>query len=40
MSGHQGGITDELARGGQVFFVHNVIHNIGVVHDHLKKAPP
>jgi transcription-repair coupling factor (superfamily II helicase) len=33
-------ITDELARGGQVFFVHNVVYNIGVVHDHLKKLLP
>jgi transcription-repair coupling factor (superfamily II helicase) len=34
------GISEELARGGQVFFVHNVIHNIGVVHDHLKRLVP
>ena len=34
------GVSDELARGGQVFFVHNVVHNIGVVHEHLKKILP
>ncbi|MGD0229098.1 MAG: transcription-repair coupling factor [Syntrophorhabdales bacterium] len=33
-------VTDELERGGQVFFVHNVIYNIGVVHEHLKKIVP
>jgi transcription-repair coupling factor (superfamily II helicase) len=33
-------VTDELARGGQVFFVHNVVYNIGVVHDHLKRILP
>ena len=33
-------IEGELARGGQVFFVHNVIYNIGVVHEHLKKLLP
>ncbi len=33
-------VTDEIQRGGQVFFVHNVIHNIGVVHEHLKKLLP
>jgi transcription-repair coupling factor (superfamily II helicase) len=33
-------IADELARGGQVFFVHNVVYNIGVVHEHLKKILP
>jgi transcription-repair coupling factor (superfamily II helicase) len=33
-------VADELARGGQVFFVHNVVYNIGVVHDHLKKILP
>ena len=31
------GILNELQRGGQVFFVHNYIHNIGVVQDHLMK---
>lgn len=34
------GITNELQRDGQVFFVHNYIHNIGVVHDHLVKLLP
>jgi transcription-repair coupling factor (superfamily II helicase) len=33
-------ITEELGRGGQVFFVHNFIHNIGVVYDHLSKLVP
>jgi transcription-repair coupling factor (superfamily II helicase) len=33
-------VTNELVRGGQVFFVHNVIHNIGVVHEHLKRLLP
>jgi transcription-repair coupling factor (superfamily II helicase) len=33
-------VTNELVRGGQVFFVHNVVHNIGVVHEHLKKLLP
>ena len=33
-------IEGELQRGGQVFFVHNVIYNIGVVHEHLKKLLP
>jgi len=33
-------VTQELDRGGQVFFVHNVIHNIGVVHEHLRKLFP
>ena len=33
-------VTEELARGGQVFFVHNVVHNIGVVHEHLRKILP
>ena len=32
------GILNELQRNGQVFFVHNYIHNIGVVYDHLIKA--
>ncbi len=36
----QKAVTEELARGGQVFFVHNVIYNIGVVHEHLKKILP
>lgn len=33
-------ISDELSRGGQVFFVHNYIHNIGVVYDHLRMLVP
>jgi transcription-repair coupling factor (superfamily II helicase) len=33
-------VESELERGGQVFFVHNVIYNIGVVHEHLKKILP
>jgi transcription-repair coupling factor (superfamily II helicase) len=33
-------VTQELERGGQVFFVHNVIHNIAVVHEHLRKLLP
>jgi transcription-repair coupling factor (superfamily II helicase) len=34
------GVANELGRGGQVFFVHNVVHNIGVVYEHLKKLLP
>jgi len=34
------GITGELERGGQVFFVHNFIHNIGVVFNHLRGLLP
>ena len=34
------GIMNELERGGQVFFVHNFIHNIGVIHDHLIRLLP
>lgn len=34
------GLMTELERNGQVFFVHNVIHNIGVVYDHLKRLVP
>ncbi len=34
------GIMDELRRGGQVFFVHNYIHNIGVIFDHLTRLLP
>ncbi|HEY3276288.1 MAG TPA: transcription-repair coupling factor [Syntrophorhabdaceae bacterium] len=33
-------VTEELAREGQIFFVHNFIHNIGVVYDHLTKLVP
>jgi transcription-repair coupling factor (superfamily II helicase) len=34
------GVATELERGGQIFFVHNVIHNIGIVHDHLTRLVP
>ncbi|MEN6616950.1 MAG: transcription-repair coupling factor, partial [Syntrophorhabdus sp.] len=34
------GIKNELERSGQIFFVHNFIHNIGVVYDHLKRITP
>jgi transcription-repair coupling factor (superfamily II helicase) len=34
------GILNEIDRGGQVFFMHNFIHNIGVIYDHLKKLLP
>jgi len=34
------GIRNELNRGGQVFFVHNFIHNIGMVYDHLAGLLP
>jgi len=34
------GILNEIERGGQVFFMHNFIHNIGVVHEYLKKLIP
>jgi transcription-repair coupling factor (superfamily II helicase) len=34
------GITNELNRGGQVFFVHNYIHNIGIVYEHLTGLLP
>jgi transcription-repair coupling factor (superfamily II helicase) len=33
-------VANELARGGQIFFVHNVVHNIGVVYEHLKRLLP
>ncbi len=33
-------MAEELNRGGQVFFVHNVIYNIGIVHEQLKKMLP
>jgi transcription-repair coupling factor (superfamily II helicase) len=33
-------VMEELERGGQVFFVHNFVHNIGVVYDHLSKLVP
>ncbi|MCX5812603.1 MAG: transcription-repair coupling factor [Proteobacteria bacterium] len=34
------GITNELNRSGQVFFVHNYIHNIGIVYEHLAGLLP
>ncbi len=34
------GIINEIERGGQVFFVHNYIHNIGMMHDHLAELLP
>lgn len=34
------GIINEIQRGGQVFFVHNFIHNIGIVYDHLTRLLP
>lgn len=33
-------VMDEINRGGQVFFVHNYIHNIGVIYDHLANLLP
>jgi transcription-repair coupling factor (superfamily II helicase) len=33
-------VTDELRRGGQVFFVHNYVHNIGVVFENLSNLLP
>ncbi len=33
-------VADELKRGGQIFFVHNVIYNIGIVHEQLKRMLP
>ncbi len=33
-------VANEIARGGQIFFVHNVVHNIGVVYEHLKRILP
>jgi transcription-repair coupling factor (superfamily II helicase) len=33
-------VTDELERGGQIFFVHNVVYNLGVVYEHLRKILP
>ncbi len=33
-------IMEELVRGGQVFFVHNFIHNIGIVYEHLSNLIP
>ncbi len=34
------GIRNELERSGQVFFVHNFVHNIGVIYDHLVRIVP
>ncbi|HOC45815.1 MAG TPA: DEAD/DEAH box helicase, partial [Syntrophorhabdaceae bacterium] len=34
------GIRNELERSGQVFFVHNFVHNIGVVYEHLAHIVP
>ncbi len=34
------GILNELDRGGQVFFMHNYIHNIGIIHEYLQKLIP
>jgi transcription-repair coupling factor (superfamily II helicase) len=34
------GIINELNRGGQVFFVHNYIHNIGILYEHLAGLLP
>ncbi len=34
------GIRKEIERSGQVFFVHNFVHNIGVVYDHLRRIVP
>jgi transcription-repair coupling factor (superfamily II helicase) len=33
-------VLEELERGGQIFFVHNVVYNLGVVYEHLKKILP
>jgi len=33
-------VRNELQRGGQVFFVHNYIHNIGVIYEHIKRLLP
>jgi len=33
-------IRKELKRGGQIFFVHNDIHNIWLIAEHLKKLVP
>ncbi|MBS1238674.1 MAG: helicase, partial [Deltaproteobacteria bacterium] len=33
-------VMDELRRGGQVFFVHNYVHNIGVVFEYLTNLLP
>ncbi|MCX5804937.1 MAG: transcription-repair coupling factor [Proteobacteria bacterium] len=34
------GIANELNRGGQVFFVHNYIYNIGIIYEHLERLLP
>ncbi len=33
-------VMDELARGGQVFFVHNRVKSLGEVHEHLQEVVP
>lgn len=33
-------ILEELHRGGQIFFVHNFVHNIGIIYEHLVKLLP
>ncbi len=33
-------IFEELRRGGQIFFVHNFVHNIGIIYEHLIKLLP
>ena len=33
-------VERELGRGGQVFFMHNYVHNIGVVYDYLAQLMP
>jgi len=33
-------VMDELRRGGQVFFVHNYVHNIGVIFENLTNLLP
>ena len=33
-------VESGLQRGGQIFFVHNVIYNIGILYEHLKKLLP
>ena len=33
-------VMDELRRGGQIFFVHNYVHNIGVVFENLTNLLP
>ncbi len=33
-------VDRELGRGGQIFFMHNYVHNIGVVYDYLTRLMP